>query len=232
MSEEAVGLGGQLAGMLNIFIDPAGAVKQIRRKLSWLWPLLIVSVVTAVVEYLKVPITLRIIQTNPPGNLTPEQLERSMGVIQTAQKVGVFAAPVFMTGMLALGAAILLASCSVLGMRVNFRDLFSLVTHGSLIGMLQSVAGYVVLRLKGDEVQTMNELQPAFGLALVFHEGVSKPMLAVMNYFSIFNLWYIVVLSLALAALAGTSRARGFVAAAPSWLLGLLIFVGASSLRR
>jgi hypothetical protein len=230
--EEAAGLGEQLSGMLNIFIDPAAAVKQVRRKLSWLWPLLIAGVVTATLGYLNIPAAIRAMQMNPPGGITAEQLERSMGMIQTMQKVGVFASPAIMAGMLALGAAILLGSCSVLGLRATFRDLFSLACHGSLIGMLQTIAGFVVVRMKGDEIQTVEELQPSFGLGLFFHEGVSKPVMAVLNYFSIFTIWYIVILSLALACLTGSSKARGFAAAAPAWLIGLLFFVAISFLQR
>ncbi|MBI4876428.1 MAG: YIP1 family protein [Acidobacteria bacterium] len=232
MEEEKAGLGSQLAGMFNIYIDPAAAVKQIPRKLSWLWPLALSSVVMVVVQYLSIPTVMRVMQQNPPGGLTPEQLERSMGMIQTMQKVGVFAGPLIMAGMLALGAALLLGSCSVLNMRASYRDLFSLSAHCSLISMLQVIAGFVVVRLKGDDIQSMEELQPAFGLGLFIHEGVSKPVMAVLNYFSIFTIWYIVILSLALACLTGASKGKGFAAAAPAWLLGLLFFVGISFLRR
>ena len=230
--EETAGFGSQLAGMLNIFIDPAAAVVQIRRKLSWLWPLLIASTVIATTQYLLIPTTLRVMQLNPPGGLTAEQLERSMGMIQMTQKIGVFASPLLMAGMLALGAAILLVSCSVLGLRASYRDLYSLVCHGSLITMLQQVAGFFVIRMKGDEIQTIEELQPAFGLGLFIHEGISKPMMAALNYFSIFIIWYIIILGLALACLTGSSKGRAFAASAPSWLLGLLIVVGISFLRR
>jgi hypothetical protein len=229
---ETAGVGAQLVGMLNIFIDPAAAVVQVRRKLSWLWPLLIASVITVTLQYLLIPTTLRIMQLNPPGGLTAEQLERSMGVIQMTQKIGVFAAPLLMAGMLALGAAILLAACSLLGMPARFRDLFSLGCHCSLISMLQQIAGFVVVRMKGDEIQTLEELQPSFGLGLFIHDGISKPVMAVLNYFSIFTIWYIIILGLAVAYLTGSSKGKGFAASAPTWLLGLLFYVGIAYLRR
>ncbi len=229
---EPAGFGGQLVGMLNIFIDPAGAIKAIRRPWSWLWPLLIASVVTVVVQLMLVPTTMRIMQMNPPGGMTAEQFESRMGMIQTMQKVGVFVTPVFLAAMLALGAAILLLSCTVLGMSASFHDLFSLASHCSLITVLQTVAGLLVVRMKGDEIQTLAELRPSFGLGLFFHEGISKPLLATLDYFSIFVIWNIVVTSLALAYLTGSSKGKGFAAAAPSWLLGLLIFIGVAQLQR
>lgn len=229
---ESAGFGEQLLGMLNIYIDPAAAVKQIRRKLSWLWPLLIASAVTVTVQYLSIPTAIRVMQLNPPGNLTAEQFERSLPMIQTMQKVGVFATPFIMAAMLALGAAVTLGACSLMGLRSSFRDLFSLASHCSLISMLQMIAGYFVVRMKGDEIQTIQELQPSFGLGLFIHEGVSKPVMAVLNYFSIFTIWNIIITSLGVAILTGCSKGKGFAAAVPSWLLGLLFFVGISFLQR
>jgi hypothetical protein len=228
---ETAGFGEQMMGMLNIFIDPAGAIKAIKNKWSWLWPLLIFSGVTVVVQLMLVPTTMRILQTNPPGGMTVEQFESRMGMIQTMQKVGVFVTPVFLAAMLALAAAILLLACTVMGMNASFRDLFSLVSHCSLISMLQTIAGYFVIRMKGDEIQTIAEMRPSFGLGLLFHEGIGKPLLATLDYFSIFTIWNIIITSLALAYLTGSSKGKGFAAAAPSWLLGLLIFIGVSYLQ-
>ena len=231
-ASESAGFGSQLMGMLNIYIDPAAAVSQIRRKNSWLWPLLIVSIVAVTVQYMSIPTVMRVMQTNPPSGMTAEQLERSLPMIQTVQKVTAFAIPVFMAGMMALSAAVLLGTCSVMGLRSSFRELFSLACHCSLITILQFIAGFIVVRMKGDEIQTLQELQPSFGLGLFIHEGVSKPMMAVLNYFSIFMIWYIVIMSLTVAHMTGSSKGKGFVAAIPSWLLGLLFFVGMSFLQR
>jgi hypothetical protein len=86
--------------------------------------------------------------------------------------------------------------------------------------------------MRGDEIQTVEELRPSFGLGLFFHEGIGKPALAVMDYFSIFTIWYVVILSLAVACLTGSSKGKGFAAAAPAWLIGLLLVVGISFLQR
>jgi len=103
--EEAAGFGEQLSGMLNIFIDPAAAVKQVRRKLSWLWPLLIAGAITVTVGFLMIP---KIMMTRPMVNriilgIAAEQLERYM-------RIGVFLSTLIMAAMLALSAAILLGA--------------------------------------------------------------------------------------------------------------------------
>ncbi len=222
----------QLVGMLNIFVDPAATVKRIPRSYSWLWPLLIVSVVMAAISLGLVPVTLRVMQENPPGGLSAEQLQRALPMIETSQKVLAWATPVVFGVLLAFQAAILLVSCVLTGIRARYRDLFSLLAHGALIGVLQSVAGYAVVRLKGDQIQTLEELQPGFGLDLLIGASISKPLMAALKYFSVFTIWYIIILGIALAALAGVTKKKAYLASAPVWLLSMLLAVALSFVRR
>ena len=218
--------------MFNIFLDPAASARRIPQRLSWLAPLLVVGIGGALISWFTVPTVMRVMQLDPPGGMTAEQLERSIGVIETTQRVMGLASPLLAAGFLALLAAVLLGACSVLDIKSSFRDLFSLLAHGSLISFLGQVAGFIVLRIKGDEIQTMEELQPSFGLDLIFHEGLSKPAAAALKYFSIFTIWYIVMVTLTLAALTGCKKGRAFLAITPVWFLPLIFMVGLSFLRR
>lgn len=221
-----------MIGMFNIFLDPAATARRIPERLSWLPPLLLVGIGGALISWFTVPTVMRVMQMNPPGGMTAEQLQRSIGVIETTQRVMGLASPLLAAGFLALLAVILLGACSVLDIKTKFRDLFSLLAHGSLISFVGQLAGFVVLRIKGDEIQTMEELQPSFGLDLIFHEGLSKPLAAALKYFSIFTIWYIVMVALTLAALAACKKGRAFLAMTPVWFLPLIFVVGLSFLRR
>jgi hypothetical protein len=113
-------------------------------------------------------------------------------------------------------------------LRTKFRDHFSLLAHGSLIGAIGYLAGFAVIRLKGEELQSMQELRPAFGFDLLLADGANKYLHAALNYFSLFTVWYIVMLTLTLAAMAGISKGKAFAAIAPVWILGLVFaMVGA-----
>ena len=46
-----------LVGMLNIFVDPGATARRIPAKLSWLWPLIIISIIYVVFGYLLLPYT-------------------------------------------------------------------------------------------------------------------------------------------------------------------------------
>jgi hypothetical protein len=116
---------------------------------------------------------------------------------------------------------------SVIGLRAKFRDVFSLMTACALINALQYVATYIVLRVKGEEIQSLDQMTPPFGID-IFLQDVHGAAGAVLNFFSIFELWYLVVLTFGLAYLAKTSKGMAFAALTPAWVLPLLFrMVGA-----
>jgi hypothetical protein len=218
--------------MFNIFIDPRAAVKVVPVPWSWLWPLLAMSVVVCVTTWLNAPLVLRIMQTNPPGNMTPEQVERALPMIAMTQKISAFAVPIFIGLLTALSAGILSAACAVMDIKSTYRNNFALLAQTLMFGALQVLAGYFVLRLQGDSVQTLAALRPAFGFDLLLTDDASHLLRGVLNYFSIFNVWYILILGLAFAYLTGTSKGKAYGATAPVWILGMIFTVVATLFQR
>ena len=68
---------------------------------------------------------------------------------------------------------------------------------------------------------------PPFGLDIFIPaHGV---LLAILNFFSIFQIWFLVILALALAALTGSSKGKAFAAITPAWLIPLIFkIIGAA----
>lgn len=217
-----------ILAMLNIFIDPKEAVKGFDTKWAWVWPLLIVALVTGIAGWLTIPFALQAMQYEPPRGLTREQLQAAMPRIQMISKIAVFAAPISTGVMMALWAGILAGACAVLDIKLAFLKLFTLVAHCSLIHAVQAVAMYVVLNLKRDEIQSMQQLIPHFGLDLLMSENANKQLVALVGYFSIFQIWYLVILALGLAFLAGVPKIKAFLAITPVLLLGLIMRIGSS----
>ena len=171
-----------VSGMLNAFVDPAAMAKQAAKKGFWIGPLLLLSVVAIVFSLLTVPIALRVMQMNPPPNLTREQFERAFPMMKTAYYGFSFATPVIIVALLLLSAWLVGVLCSITGVEAKFSGIFSLLSGCSLISMLQIVANYVVLRLKGDDIQSLQELQPPLGLD-IFFGGLKGVPYAVLNCF-------------------------------------------------
>jgi hypothetical protein len=210
-------------GMLNAFVDPAGAAKRVPAPLSWLWPVILLSILTVVLGYAMTPYQLSLADAQiSQRGLSAEQMERARSITHTITQFTIPAAPVIVMGFLALFAWLIGLVGSMLGMRSKFRDVFSLLAACSLIPALQSIATYIVIRAKGDEITTPEQLTPPFGLDIVL-QNVHGPLLAILNYFSIFQIWYLIVLTLGLAYLTKSSKGKAFAAITPAWLIPLFL---------
>jgi|SRR5579863_4543738 len=216
-----------LVGMLNVFVDPATTAKRVPAKLSWLWPLIVFSIIYGVIGYLMMPYTTHladaaIAERSAQQGLRPEQIERAQNIAHTLSRVGAVINPVVLILALLLLAWLVSMMGSMTGARAKFRNVFSLMASCSLIQALQSIAVYIVVRAKGDEIRSVEQLTPPFGLD-IFLQDLHGTLFAVVNFFSIFEIWYIVVLGVGLAALAKSSKGKAFAAITPAWVLPLLL---------
>ena len=220
------GVGTGLAGMLNAFVDPKGLARAVPAKLFWLWPVLSLAIIYGVFGYLMLPYTMQLIDTRmaqqfAQQGVPPERAERAVQIAHTFAQFTFILTPVMMIVMIVVMAWLVSLTGSIVGLKAKFRNVFSLLAACSLITALQTVAVYVVVRTKGDEIQSQEQLTPPFGLD-IFLQNIHGPLLALANFFSIFEIWYLIILTLALAYLAKSSVGKAFFALTPAWLLPLL----------
>ncbi len=209
-----------ILGMFNAFVDPAGLAKAAKTKMFWLWPLLLTCIVTIVVLYMMTPYTLSISEARL-AQVPPERQEQARRITQIMASVIPFVAPIGIVVVTVIMAFFVNLTCSMAGVRTKFRDVFSLMTGCSLIVCLQTIATLVVLRVKGDEVTSQEQMTPPFGLDIFI--PAHGALLAVLNFFSIFEIWYLVVFGLALAFMTGSTKGKAFFAITPAWLIPLLL---------
>ena len=236
MSSQSVVLGQQDSGpkpnplgVFNIFIDPVATARSVPAPLAWLAPLLIFCVTLVIFSWLTIPMRMHVMVLNPPGGQAMDETMR--GRIETFSKVGAFIAPVFVVGLIALMALLVMLLCSAMSMKASFRNVFTIMCATSLIGTLQLIASYIVLRSKGDDLQSMQQLQPSFGLDIFFSD-LKGPLFAILNYFSIFQVWSLVMLALTLAYLTKSSKGKAFAAITPAWVIPLLFAIVGSLFQR
>lgn len=228
--EEQGSLGGDFLGMFNFLIDPGAAAKLIRHKWFWVGPLILISLIAVVVGTLLMPLIQQVIMSQPPPPNTTDiaTYQKGLAIGVTIQKVFTYASPVTTACFWALGALILLASCAVLQVKAKFLWLFNLIAGTALIQGLQAIAVLLILKLKG-EVTTTAELQPAMGLDIFMPEGANKMLTGLLGFFSVFQIWYIVMLVLVFAAAFKVSKGKALAAVSPIIIIGLLFrLVGAA----
>ena len=217
--------------MFNAFIDPAGTARAARAPLAWLWPLIILSITSVAFGMFVAPLRVNIMRQNPPPNMSGEQLEKTIQMMESFSKIGAFIIPVVIIGFIALLAALAMLMGSMMSLKVRFRDMFSLMSVCSLISCLGIIASYFVLRAKADELSSVQQLQPPFGLDIFFSD-LKGPLFAILNYFSIFQVWYLVMLTLSLAYLTHSSKGKAFATITPVWLIPLLFAIVGSLFQR
>ncbi len=228
-ANEPESFGDDLAGMGSFFIDPGGAAKRVFTKWFWVGPLVIVAIVSIIVGAMMLPITQHVMEvTPPPPNVPPEQYQRGLAMGMMAQRVFLWVAPALVALTYVIEALILLAMCSVMSVTAKLRWLFNLVAGCGLITVLARIAAIVILRAKGD-VSSMAELQPALGLDIFLPEGTNKFAVALLGYFSIFEIWWIVMMVLIFSAAFRVSKGKAFAVVLPLILLSLVFkLVGAA----
>jgi hypothetical protein len=225
VQESKLSIGDGIVGMLNVFIDPKATAQRIPAPLSWIWPIITICIVYVVFGYLMLPYTMALIDLRlNQQNASPEQAERVRNVTHMIYQFLPVFTPVFVILILLLLAWLVSAMGSVAGLRTKFRDIFSLMSCCLLIQVLQVPATYIVLHAKGDEITSQEQLTPPFGLD-IFLQNIHGALFALVNFFSIFEIWYLIVLTFGLAYLAKVSKGKAFFAITPAWVIPLVLRV-------
>ena len=230
--ESSSAVADQFLTMLDIFIDPASAVRRIERSAPWLVPVLIAAIGAVSIGYLLMPVTLHVMAMNPPAGMSREQYQNALPMIEKSMTVMLFASPVLVALKLLILAGILKLMATLGGLDVVFKKFFSFISNAAMIIFLEGLASFAVIKAKGDEVQTMEEMMPALGLDLLSRGQLPKAVEAGLHFLSVFEIWYIVVLVVGFAALAKCSKSKAFLLTLPVWLIPMLFMVVSSIFRR
>jgi hypothetical protein len=221
----------QFLAMVEIFIDPAGAVRRIERSAPWLVPVLVAGIGAAIAGYLLMPLTVQVMAMNPPPNVPREQYQSMLPMIEKSMRIMSFASPVLVAIKVLILAGVLKLMATLGGLDVVFKKLFSFVANAGMIIFLEGLATFAVIRAKADDIQTMEEMMPALGLDLLIRGQLPKALQAGLHFFSVFEIWYIVVLVVGLAALAKCSKSKAFMLTLPVWLIPMLFMMVAAKFR-
>lgn len=225
-------LASDLLGMPSFLFDPAHAAKYVRSKWFWVGPLIVFSIVSIAAGFLMMPIVRHVLEVAPiPDGVTPERYQRGIAIGMAIQKAAMFLAPVFAAVIFSIQAAVLLGASSVFSAGAKFRELFNLIAGCGLIQAIAAIAAIVVLKSKG-EISSAAELRPALGLDIFLPESANKFLAAFLGYFSVFEIWWIVMLLLIFSAAFRVSKAKAAAVILPLVLLNLVWRIAAAVFQR
>lgn len=218
-----------LAGMFSFLIDPAAAARRLPRKLFWIAPVIFTSICAILYQLGSVPIMQHYLETAPaPANVPPEQYARGMQISLAVMRYSAYAMPIFILAVTAIMAGILLGLSSIAAVKVRFIELFNLIAGCGIISGLQTLAWLMILKAKG-EISSQAELKPPLGLDIFLPAGTNKFLLATLGYFSVFQIWWIVMMILVYSTGFRVGKGKAAAVILPLVLFGLLMtLVGAA----
>lgn len=213
-------LAGDLAGIPAFLIDPEAAAARLNTKWFWIGAIVVISILSIAAQIILLPVTQHVLELQPlPANVTPEQFQRRIAVGLTIQHFANFAMPAIVAFLIAVQALILWGSASVLGIQAKFRSLFNLAAGCGVISALAAIAMAIIVQSKG--ASTLAELRPPLGFDILLGDGANKFLAAFAGYFSVFEIWWIVMAALVFSAGFRVSKAKAAAAIAPLVVLGL-----------
>jgi hypothetical protein len=217
-----------LIGMGSFFVDPEGAAKRATHKWFWVGPFVICTIIAIVTQLIRLPVTQQVMETMPlPNGVTEAQWDKQMHISMMIQSIAVWCSPFLVLAIFAIQAVLLLAMSSMLTAGAKFRTLFNIVAGCALVGSLEAIASVVVLKMKAP-VSSFAELKPPLGFDIFLSEGANKYLMAILGYFTLFQIWWMVMMILVLASTLRIDKGKAFAIMSPLILFGLLFaLVGA-----
>lgn len=182
--------------ILEIFSAPSVCFQRIKDKSSWFTPLMILLIGSLLWTAIMLPPVVlpeqreKVIENMRDKNVPQEQIDQALKYMEGSLPVILgMAAVVIVTPLnLLIISAILFAVLSLIGLKGNFKQLFSLVTYTSLIPFLGSFLKMpLMFAQKTVNVQT--------NLALLMSVEQEKTFLfKILSQFDLFTIWQIILL--------------------------------------
>jgi len=236
---EAAGLS-QWQRVTNTFTAPSKTFEDIQRgNKSWWLPFLIMvligyvffAAVTFKVGWAQV--AENAIHLNPKSEeklnqAPPAQRETAMKITQYSMEGGFAASPILVLIFAVVIAVVLWGTINfVFGGRAKFGSVFAVWMFAALPGIIKSLLGSVVLFAgAAPESFNLNNFAPTSVGAFLNPLETNAAFYKLASSLDITTIWYLFLMGMGLAIVAGVKRTSGYIAVFGWWALIVLITVG------
>ena len=217
-----VAAGNSVSGLFSFLIDPSSAARQVFKKWFWVTPWILFAIVSLTTAFFVVPVFQHVLEVaSPPPGQDPAAYEASKPMILKFTTVISYLAPVTTLVLFCIHAGLMTLMTSVMSIPAKFTNLLNVVAGLSIIQVLTAIATAIIIRSK-TEFGSLAEMRPALGLDLFMPEGSNKVLTAILGYFSIFEIWWIVMAVLVISAAFRVSKGKALAVVSPIILLSLV----------
>jgi hypothetical protein len=214
----------------RIFWAPEALFQSIRRQPDWVTPFLLAAILSLLLSLAAEPFATRAAWRSLPEGMPTEQIGAMQRQIAFGQKLGAILTPAILLAKTLFAAMILALLTIAWTGRGEYRCAFSVMNHLAVPATLPAAANVLILWMRGlDQIGGLRDLQPRFGLNLLF-PGQPRIIDALLGLATPFELWTLVLLTIAVRCITPCPRKTALAIALSYWLLGALVQVGAALL--
>ena len=223
--------------MLSVLWSPTATFESIARRPTWVVPLLVLALVTAVFTFVVHQHTdyyeLTQYSMERGGNdMSDEQLE---GIVEMQEKVAGFgwiAVLVIVPLFVLLFTLLSWVGLKLLGGDLSFLQALGVQTHASMPAVLLALIGMAVIAPQGDlpAEQIANQSYVMSNLAFLAPEGAGAALTAVLASLEFFSIWGLILAVIGYRVAARVSTGVAAVVVGILWLLGVALRVGGAIL--
>lgn len=208
-----------LVRFIRVFVAPAELFDALRERPVWLDALLVSIVVGVAIQFMiPAEIMREAIMSGLPADAPPEQVEAAEKMAGFMRSFGWIMGSVFALGLFAFLAGLLkLVYGVLLGGAITFKQMFSATVHAQLINTAGALFTLPLIRATGDLRSTLS----LHLLAPDLERG--SWLLGFLQGLSLFGLWTMVVLGIAVSRISPKVSATSAIA----FLVGLYVLLQA-----
>jgi len=226
--------------IVDAFVAPSKTFTDILRSTSWIFPFLLMLVVTLGVDYTidrqvgfervsENQVHLSPKREEQLSQLTPEQRAQNMRISGMVTKYISYASPVLILIITALGSLVLWGCFNFgLGAKTTFGQMFAVWTYASLPRLLAGLLTIFTL-VFGNNQDSFN-IQNAVGTNLAYYVPDAAPWLkSALSFMDVIGLWNTALLVIGTAIVAKVKMSSAAIVVVGLWFLVLLLSVGAAA---
>ena len=211
-----------LLRMVRVLFSPSAVFDEQKEAPTFWVPWLLLSVLLLAVTFLNFPYTLAAarLAATAQGRPFPAAAESLMRFSMLG------AVPLVTLVMLLLTAGVMYLVLMAAGGEVRFKGLMSVAVFSGMLGVLQVLASFAVLKLRGPEaLTTLADYQVSFGLDLLLPADTALPKFVegMLKGITPFSIWGLVITATGIWTMEKTSKGAAWTAAVVSLALGLLV---------
>ncbi len=208
----------------DVILAPSATFEDVGQRPRWLMPLLVIMALTVVTSFLLLPMSAAMQEMGlSRREMSPEQREQAVRMIETFKWVGLIAGPIMVAVFTAIYAVFFWAWGAISGAkRAGFGVAFASLVYAGFVLILQAFAQAVVVMVKGAE-QVALEGPPTFGLALFLERGdMSRWIWGFISNVNFFTIWHAILIAIAGMVALKMSKGAAYTFAIFVWLLNVL----------